>query len=61
MESNVVARGVCKALSGIDNFFKDNYYDLRPGKEMKVHVSSDLSVAVFNEQLEVISLVDSYM
>lgn len=61
LKSDVFARGVFMSLSGIDNFFEDNYFDLLPGKEVKVHVSSDLSLAVFNEQLKVISLVDSYM
>ncbi|WP_300762626.1 glycoside hydrolase family 2 protein [uncultured Bacteroides sp.] len=61
LKSDVFARGVFMSLSGIDNFFEDNYFDLLPGKEVKVHVSSDLSLVVFNEQLKVISLVDSYM
>ena len=48
------------SLSGIDNFFEDNYFDLLPGKEVTINVKTDLSLSVFKEQLKVISLVDSY-
>ena len=58
--SDVFARGVFMSLSGIDNFFEDNYFDLLPGKEVTINVKTDLSLSVFKEQLKVISLVDSY-
>lgn len=60
LKSDVFARGVFMSLSGINNFFEDNYFDLLPGKEVTVNVKTDLSLAVFKEQLKVISLVDSY-
>ena len=60
LKSDVFARGVFMSLSGIDNFFEDNYFDLLPGKEVTVNVKTDLSLSVFKDQLKVISLVDSY-
>ena len=60
LKSDVFARGVFMSLSGIDNFFEDNYFDLLPGKEVTINVKTDLSLSVFKEQLKVISLVDSY-
>lgn len=60
LRSDVFARGVFMSLSGIDNFFEDNYFDLLPGKEVTINVKTDLSLSVFKEQLKVISLVDSY-
>ena len=60
LKSDVFARGVFMSLTGIDNFFEDNYFDLLPGEEVTVHVKTDLSLSVFKEQLKVISLVDSY-
>ena len=60
LKSDVFARGVFMSLSGIDNFFEDNYFDLLPGKEVTINVKTDLSLSVFKDQLKVISLVDSY-
>lgn len=60
LKSDVFARGVFMSLSGIDNFFEDNYFDLLPGREVTINVKTDLSLSVFKEQLKVISLVDSY-
>ena len=58
--SDVFARGVFLSLPGIDYFFDDNYFDMLPGKEIKVRVYTDLSLSVFRNQLTIKSLVDSY-
>ncbi|MGL5272513.1 MAG: glycoside hydrolase family 2 protein, partial [Phocaeicola sp.] len=60
LTSNVFARSVFMSLPGIDNFFEDNYFDLLPGKSVKVRVKSNLSLSLFKSQLKVISLFDSY-
>lgn len=58
--SDVFARGVFLSLPGIDSFFEDNYFNMLPGKEIKVRVYTDLSLSVFRKQLTIKSLVDSY-
>ncbi len=60
LESNKFARGVFMSIHGIDNFFGDNYFDLLPGKSKTVFVRTSLSQKDFENQLKIISLVDSY-
>jgi len=59
-ESNVFARGVFFSINGIDNFFSDNYFDLLPGEPVTIHVTSSLSKAEFDRQLQSISISDAY-
>ncbi|MDR2843284.1 MAG: glycoside hydrolase family 2 protein, partial [Candidatus Symbiothrix sp.] len=47
------ARAVFLSMDGIDHFFEDNYFDLLPGKEVKVKVSTALSRKEFEKQLKI--------
>jgi len=60
VKSDVFARGVFLSINGIDNFFSDNYFDLLPGEPVIVHVTSSLSKAEFDKQLQTISISDAY-
>ena len=60
VKSDVFARGVFLSINGIDNFFSDNYFDLLPGEPVTVHVTSSLSKAEFDKQLQSISISDAY-
>ena len=60
VESDVFARGVFLSINGIDNFFSDNYFDLLPGEPVTIHVTTSLSKAEFDEQLQSVSIGDAY-
>jgi beta-mannosidase len=60
LESDRFARAVFLSLEGIDNFFENNYFDILPGEKVTVKVQSVLSPELFNKQLKIISLRDSY-
>jgi beta-mannosidase len=60
IESKVFARGVFLSIDGIDNFFSDNYFDLLPGEPITIHVSTSLDKAVFDRQLQSISICEAY-
>ncbi|MDR0507369.1 MAG: glycoside hydrolase family 2 protein [Dysgonamonadaceae bacterium] len=60
LESSVFARGVFLCIDGLDNFFSDNYFDLLPNEPVTIHVTSSLSKAEFDRQLQVISISDAY-
>ena len=53
------ARAVFMAIDGIDNFFADNYFDLRPGQSRTVHVRTSLSAEEFAKQLRVVHLAQT--
>lgn len=53
------ARAVFMSVDGIDNFFADNYFDLRPGTNRKVHVRTSLSAEEFAKQLRVVHLAQT--
>lgn len=54
------ARGVFMSIKGIDNFFSDNYFDMLPKSSCTIHVRTNKDLATFKNELEVISLVDTY-
>ena len=54
--SDVFARGVFLSLEGIDNFFSDNYFDILPGKNRKIHVKTGLDADNFKKQLKINSI-----
>lgn len=56
--SDIFARGVFLSLDGIDNFFSDNYFDILPGSERTIHVTTSLSEDAFRKQLKIISMGD---
>lgn len=58
--SPVFARGVFLSVDGKDDFISDNYIDLLPGEETKVHISTRLSSEEFRKNLVVRSFVDGY-
>jgi beta-mannosidase len=60
LESDVFARGVFLSITGIDNFFSDNYFDLLPGEPVTIHVTTALSKAEFDKQLQCVSISDAY-
>jgi beta-mannosidase len=60
LESNVFVRGVFLSIDGIDNFFSDNYFDLLPNEAVTIHVTTSLSKAEFDKQLQSISISDAY-
>ena len=60
VKSDVFARGVFFSINGIDNFFSDNYFDLLPGEPVTIHVTSSLSKAEFDRQLQSVSISDAY-
>lgn len=54
--SDVFARGVFLSLDGIDNFFSDNYFDILPASERKIHVKTGISRDEFVKQLKINSI-----
>ncbi|MDR2774876.1 MAG: glycoside hydrolase family 2 protein [Tannerella sp.] len=60
VKSDAFARGVFLSIEGIDNFFSDNYFDLLPGEEVTIHVTTSLNKADFDKQLKIEHLADAY-
>ncbi|MDR2057942.1 MAG: glycoside hydrolase family 2 protein [Dysgonamonadaceae bacterium] len=60
LESDCFARAVFLSLEGIDNFFETNYFDILPKEKVTVKVQSNLSPEMFDKQLKIRSLRDSY-
>jgi beta-mannosidase len=54
------ARAVFISLEGKDDFIKDNYIDLLPGKAVTINVQTNLLPAAFEKHLKVVSFVDAY-
>ncbi|MDR1341794.1 MAG: glycoside hydrolase family 2 protein [Prevotellaceae bacterium] len=57
LQSDKFARAVFLSLSGIDNFFEDNYFDILPGQTVRVLVKTSLPEAEFSRQLKVRTIV----
>lgn len=60
VESDAFARGVFLSIEGIENFFSDNYFDLLPGEAVTIHVSTALSKAAFDRQLQLEHMAGAY-
>ena len=60
VRTDIFARGVFLSIDGIDNFFADNYFDLLPGTEKTVRVTTKLNAADFKKQLKAMTLGDTY-
>lgn len=60
LNSDKFARGVFLSISGINNFFENNYFDLLPGQKAKVKVRTDLPQPEFEKQLKIVSLPEAY-
>lgn len=54
--SDTFARGVFLSIDGIDNFFSDNYFDILPASERKIHVKTAVTHDEFVKQLKVNSI-----
>lgn len=54
--SDTFARGVFLSIDGIDNFFSDNYFDILPASERKIHVKTAVPYDEFVKQLKVNSI-----
>lgn len=54
--SDVFARGVFLSIDGIDNFFSDNYFDILPSTERKIHVKTSVPRDEFVKQLKINSI-----
>lgn len=54
------ARAVFMSIDGIDNFFRNNYFDILPGQTESVIVKTSLSQPEFEKQLKIVSLKDGY-
>lgn len=54
--SDTFARGVFLSIDGIDNFFSDNYFDILPASERKIHVKTAVPHDEFVKQLKVNSI-----
>lgn len=53
------ARAVFLSINGIDNFFSDNYFDIIPGEDVTVRVTTTLPRYEFERQLSVMTLTDA--
>ncbi len=60
LTTDIFARGVFMSISGIDNFFSDNYFDILPKQSRTVHVRTDKDLQTFRNELSVVSLGDMY-
>lgn len=58
LNADKFVRAALLSIDGIDNFFEDNYFDILPGKEVKVRVKTNLPQQEFEKQLQVSSFVD---
>jgi len=59
LQSEKFNRGVFLSISGGDNFFDNNYFDLLPNKIMTVKVRTSLTLNDFEKQLKIISIADA--
>ena len=57
-----LAKNVFLQENGIEGFFTDNYFDMLPGKSINVTFTSEsrLNISDFIDNLEVLSIIDSY-
>ena len=57
-----LAKNVYLQENGIEGFFTDNYFDMLPGKSINVTFTSEsrLNISDFIDNLEVLSIIDSY-
>lgn len=55
LQSDAFARAVYLSVSGTDNFFSDNYFDLLPGEKRTITVTTALPLDEFKKQLTVTS------
>lgn len=59
LSSDRFARAVFLSLDGIDNFFSDNYFDIIPGEDVTIRVTTTLPRNEFERQLKVMTLTDA--
>lgn len=57
--SDKFARAVFLSIDGIDNFFSDNYFDVIPGEDVTINVTTSLPRDEFERQLTVTTLADA--
>lgn len=60
LKTDIFARAVFMKIRGIDNFFSDNYFDMLPGTARTIHVRTSKDMVTFKEELEIVSLGDTY-
>ena len=58
--TDVFARAVFLKTRGISDVFSDNYFDLLPGQSRTVHLRTTKPLARIRQELEVITLADTY-
>ncbi len=56
LSCDVFARGVCLSSDGGECAFSDNYFDLLPGRAVRVRIGTTLDVATLRERLRVATL-----
>ena len=59
LKADKFARGVFLSLQGTDYFFNDNFFDLVPGREKKVHLTSKLPEGELRKQMKIRYLAGS--
>lgn len=56
--ADTFVRGLFFSLDGINNFFSDNYFDILPGRQKTIKVTTPLSENDFRKQLKMVSMGD---
>lgn len=60
LKTNTLAKNVYVICADDRSFLSDNYFDLIPGKDKTINVTTSLTQKEFEESLKIMSLVDSY-
>lgn len=53
LKSDRFVRATFLSIDGIDNFFENNYFDILPGKEANIKVSTNIPFEKFKKQLKI--------
>jgi beta-mannosidase len=60
LSTNKLAKNVYLQIGNEEGFFADNYFDLLPGEQVKVHLKTSISLEKLKEVLTIRTLVDAF-
>ena len=53
LSSKTFVRGAYLSITGVDNAFSDNYFDILPNQSVKIFVRTNISQSEFDKQLQI--------
>lgn len=60
LSSDRLAKNVYLSLDEVEGFFSDNFLDIKPGEEVTVNFSGNISASDFDKKVKIIQLADTY-